>query len=764
MLDKKLKFSLLVSAFLMLFGIIIIPAPLRGLVVIFFLISTFLNYQKSFKTTYFILNSLLYFGLILSLVYSKNKAYGSSFIFETQLALLILPLGFTILNDTVFKHLESYEKKALGIYTVSVFILSLIPFLWLLPPHHYSIAHWLHHYNGLLLSPDINGIKIHPVYLSINVGLSILILVYLMIQESDKKNQFLYSISLIYFLAIMFLLSKRGAFIGLFFGILSLFWFYRSKKTFLMISSGIFLMIILSINLPKMQKRLLNIQTAGSTTQTSASKHLRIYKPAWHLFKKAPFLGHGLGSHKTLLIQQYKKEGENDLYLEKLNTHNQLMSFLIIGGLFLGCVFIFYFLGLSYKAYQTKQYFLIVILIFFTISMLFENILERAQGVLIFTLFIAYFSRKTFSKDNLQNKHSIPKITLIGPLPPPVTGESQCNYFISKKWGEKMYNINTSTPYFDEKVGQFDWQKFYSYIKTYFLSYKILKADIVYATIGQTFLGVIKFIPFFILAKINRKPIVIHIHGNNLANQYHMQKGLKKIIFKKTIRLANTGIVLSESLKTNLLDFLASEQIKVLPNFVDPEFSDITKQDIYKKDFSKLKIIFLSNLMTQKGIFELLEALTIIEKEKIPYEAILAGEIDHRLKSSLLKIIENLKFTSYKGPLYGIDKKEALLSTNLFILPSYREGQPLSIFEAMAAGNLIITTPQPGITDLFSSHEIFYVSPKNVKALVDQIKDIHLNLNTHKSLSLQNHIVIKSNFTFEKFSLNLKHIFNEANQ
>ncbi len=761
--ENSIKPFLLKTAFLSVFAILLIPAPLRGSVVIFFIVSAFLNHKTGFKTLYFILNSLIYFGLLITLFYSKNFSYGQSFVFETQAGLIAFPLAYALLSDSVFKALILYEKAAFISFIGSVFIISLLPFAWMFPPHNYNIQKFIHHYNGLLQSPDLTYLNIHPVYLALSVGVSILLLIYLILNSKTKKRIIIYSIALIYFSAILMLLSKRGVLLALFFSLIVFFWFYRTKKLFIIMISGLLLSIILAAGFPKLQKRITAIWQIDVEQNSSASKHFRIYKPAWHLFKKEPLFGHGLGSHKDLLIKQYQIDGEKDLFKEGLNTHNQLMSFLIIGGLVLITIYMLYLIGLFYKSLKTGNYFLIIILIYFTITMLFENILERAQGVLIFSLFISYLSRKSFMITDSKKQVMQQKILLIGPVPPPVTGESKCNYFVLQSFKNNITYINTSTPYFDEKVGQFGWKKVFFNLKKYYFSFKIIKSDIVYATIGQTFLGVLKFMPFFILAKISSKPIVIHIHGNNLRFQYQQLKGIKKILFKKNIQMASKAIVLSDSLKNNLTPFLNNKQINVLPNFIDPLFSDITEPIVLKKDFTKLKIIFLSNLMTQKGIFELLKAFEILEKEKFSYQAVLVGQIDNSIKNSVLSQINKLKYTTYKGPLYNNDKKQILLDSNLFILPSYREGQPLSIFEAMITGNLIITTPQPGITDIFNPNEIFYIPAKNIEALVKQIKKIGLNLSGLKQLSISNHQKIKHDFTPDKFIRDLKHILNDLN-
>jgi len=264
--------------------------------------------------------------------------------------------------------------------------------------------------------------------------------------------------------------------------------------------------------------------------------------------------------------------------------------------------------------------------------------------------------------------------------------------------------------------------------------------------------------PFFLTAKILQKPIVIHVHGNNLFKQYENQKGFKKWLFHKIVSMADTGIVLSKNLKHNLTPFLKQEQIFVLPNFISQDLLPKSPDFIKQKEFSHIKILYLSNLMTQKGIFELLDALEQLHKDQLNFEAILAGHIDEHIKKRLIEKIDKIPEVKYLGNISGDNKKEVLKSANLFILPSYREGQPLSIFEAMATGNLVITTEHPGIADIFSSKQVTYIPKKSAGDIVEAVYNLHNNLDQKATKLLSNYNYIAENFTEKKFIENFKKI------
>tara|TARA_R110001606_G_scaffold123860_1_gene257064 strand:+ start:2667 stop:3746 length:1080 start_codon:yes stop_codon:yes gene_type:complete len=354
------------------------------------------------------------------------------------------------------------------------------------------------------------------------------------------------------------------------------------------------------------------------------------------------------------------------------------------------------------------------------------------------------------------------KVLLIGPLSPPINGVSVCNDKIiaKKETSFQVKYINTADALFSEKLGSFSIKKVAKTIKQYVFIYKIIPVNIIYITIGQTFFGVIKYLPFLLFSKILGKKRVIHIHGNYLKTEFDRLKGFKRTLFKFTIKIANSGIVLSESLKDNLTPFLKEKHIYVLPNFVDEEIFNINYEDIKNKDFNTLKILFLSNLMTEKGILDLLDSLRDLEKHKIIYEAKIAGNIDLDIKELVLSKIKNLKNVHYLGVVRGNQKKEILLSANVFVFPTYykMEGQPISLLEAMGFGNIILTTDHAGISDIVTKTNGYFVKKKSPKDISNKLITLSETLSEHKKMSIDNHKYVKEQFSEKKFLSSLKKI------
>ena len=358
------------------------------------------------------------------------------------------------------------------------------------------------------------------------------------------------------------------------------------------------------------------------------------------------------------------------------------------------------------------------------------------------------------------------KLLLIGPLPKPITGVSLANQVLvenlNKKKGYKLNFVNTAFKKFDENLGGLSLSKVIFYLKLNIHCYKILNSDVVYITPGQTFFGLLKYMLFIVTSKILSKELIIHIHGNYVGSEYNSLKGIKKKLFKWLLSQTSKGVVLSESLSGNMSPFVHKSKVFVLYNFVeDFLFSD--KKTIDRKLTQlKPKIIFLSNLMEEKGIFDLLEALRILEEKGFEYEAKIAGNLDTTNENKFQTYIKTLKKTKYVGVVSGKNKKDLLLWSNIFILPTYykMEGQPISILEAMATGNIVLTTRHAGIPDIFQN-EIngFYVEKNNSNSIVERIQSLDIQSDRFQKILRHNYVIAKKNYRLENFINNIINIF-----
>lgn len=356
-------------------------------------------------------------------------------------------------------------------------------------------------------------------------------------------------------------------------------------------------------------------------------------------------------------------------------------------------------------------------------------------------------------------------ILVIGPFPPPTSGVSLANDVLAKGLENEGWKINTINSEYSKNItsnhGSLSLEKFY-FLKTYLFLYKVLFSKIVYITIGQSFFGVVKYAPFLLLSKLTRKKTVAHLHGGHLLNEYNTLSGIRKKIFARLLSMFDYGIVLSESLRIHFTPFIREDRIYNLANFFQKELTADSSEIQSEKDYSELRIVFLSNLIAEKGINILLEAEQKLRKKGLIVKIKLAGnQVKDNNIFELFDISDNIE---YIGVVNCEEKRKLLLWSNVFCLPTYykMEGQPISIIEAMSLGNLILTTDHAGIKDICSEDNAFFCKKRDSDDLAHKIEYLAKNLETVKQKGVHNHQYARDFFSEDKFIKNADAILNRC--
>ena len=313
---------------------------------------------------------------------------------------------------------------------------------------------------------------------------------------------------------------------------------------------------------------------------------------------------------------------------------------------------------------------------------------------------------------------------IIGPFPEPVTGLSVSNAALLRGLqvkGHKVDFINTEhATNVSSELGKFSFRKL-NFLFFYFKIYKILKSDTIYMTPGQTFFGVMKYLPFVLTAKFFKRKSLFHLHGNSVKDVYANLKGLKHKLYAKTIKCFDESIVLSTSLKINMQPFFDDSHIHVEHNFIQEDIAISLNHLEKNKDYKEIKLIFISNLLPEKGINNLIDALLKLQSHDINFKIKIAGNIPVN-NASISNKIAQLKNGEYLGVVSGEEKRDLLLWGNVFCLPTQlEEGQPISILEAMTYGHYILATRTPGISDIIDNKNGALLEAYDVASIMKQL-------------------------------------------
>ena len=230
-----------------------------------------------------------------------------------------------------------------------------------------------------------------------------------------------------------------------------------------------------------------------------------------------------------------------------------------------------------------------------------------------------------------------------------------------------------------------------------------------------------------------RKPVIMHAHGCEFHTFHASLPQAIKPILNWMLQKCTYLIALSESWKEFYINNcnLTEEQVVVLPNPVEiPEnVPDRTNSQ------QKINIVFLGRIGKRKGVFDLLEAFAkITPEQREQSELILAGigqveQANHLAEKLSLK--EHVTFAGWVNP---AKRSELLAKADIFLLPSYNEGLPMALLEAMSWGLPVITTPVGGIPEVITHNETgLLVNPGDVQQLAKALQSLIEN----KSLRLE---------------------------
>jgi len=365
-----------------------------------------------------------------------------------------------------------------------------------------------------------------------------------------------------------------------------------------------------------------------------------------------------------------------------------------------------------------------------------------------------------------------PTILMIAPTPPPTTGQSLCVDILRRFLDSSGYTVTVLD--LNKKALQRGFGSLQDIVKLLKLFYFLMshdgKYESVYFTISESPLGNIKDCIIFVLLFRSLSKTTVHLHGGAGMRLLMADESIRHRINNFFLGRCKSVILLGESMTDIFKSRLIQKKIKIVTNFCpdssvgEPEM--VADKWRAKKLEGRLVFTFLSNMIPEKGCFEILEALLLLGDIGTNHiDFYFAGSFaDDATKVKFEHLSNKLDFISFEGFVSGDRKRRLLEKTHVFVLPTYYpfEGQPVSILEAYAAGCAVITTPHSGIPDIFiDGVNGYFVEPASVDSLCAIFKYTLYNLSAVRDIGLFNYKIERLNYSESEHLKKMEKILSE---
>lgn len=358
-----------------------------------------------------------------------------------------------------------------------------------------------------------------------------------------------------------------------------------------------------------------------------------------------------------------------------------------------------------------------------------------------------------------------PRILFIVQLPPPIHGVTVMNqYTVDNPGWQSKYDVKILPLHFGQTlddIGKITPLKMLHMVGFIFRLFGILisyKPALVYFTIVPT--GKIFYRDALITSLIKRfcRRIIFHLHKKGIEEMANGSRH-KKWLLRKTFS-GVTAICLSEKLTADIRTIYRHQPF-ILPNGIE-----VVNKHIIQRDNGAPIVLYLSNLVINKGIEVFLQSLVELHKQGCRFQARVVGApVDYSIEQAqaFCEAAGIAPLVEVVGPKFGPDKFKQLETADIFVLPSFSECVPLSILEAMQFGLPVVATGVGGIPDILH-HGVngLLVPPGNVGELSAKIKQLLLDKTARIQMGYNARERFMQNYTLTKFYDGLTGIFEQV--
>lgn len=326
---------------------------------------------------------------------------------------------------------------------------------------------------------------------------------------------------------------------------------------------------------------------------------------------------------------------------------------------------------------------------------------------------------------------------------------------------EKDYQIFYVESYIDG--GKF--AKLLKAICAYALFLRVLiikKPDLIHihSSFGPSFY---RKMPFIYMASLAKVPVINHIHGADFEEFYVRASKRKKRWIRKAYNRCAKLIALSAEWKGLLQTIVETEKIEIVENY------SVIHYDALKDKLSRpnnKQVLFLGELGKRKGCYDIPDVVKKVSSAIPDVVFILCGagsEADELAIKSLIKEKKLEANVVFPGWVRDREKDKVLRNADVFFLPSYNEGMPMSILDAMGYGLPIVSTNVGGIPKIVQNNRNgMCCNPGDVDGFSRAIIDLLENQDLCNSASKSSFEIVSERYSLERHISLIEEVYEKV--
>lgn len=227
-----------------------------------------------------------------------------------------------------------------------------------------------------------------------------------------------------------------------------------------------------------------------------------------------------------------------------------------------------------------------------------------------------------------------------------------------------------------------------------------------------------------VLARLLNVPVVIKVHGSDINSYTEYLLRRKQILW--SMRKAHAVVAVSASLKQRLVDIgVTPEKIRVIYNGVDHAVFHALEEPsavASANDDKRRRIVYVGNLKKDKGCADLMNAFVTLAKRRDDIDLYFIGTGPARSaleKSAPADVLR--RHIHFTGALDHNAVARHIAEATVLCLPSYNEGVPNVILEAMACGTPVVATRVGGVPEVVDSGTGIMIDPGRCDELINAL-------------------------------------------